>query len=150
MSPENHSLELECTTFQGHVEKSTLVQRTRIVEHMRSCLLGHVAVRYANTIISVEKRKVCSLMKVGIQLQVTNKSGDGFQNGADVTAMQTSHEIQSGDRLNLPTLHSSNINMKTAAENASIWKDIPLTMATAAVGTPGPQPINMDLMTILL
>ena len=26
--PENRSLELECTTFHGHVEKSTLVQRT--------------------------------------------------------------------------------------------------------------------------
>ena len=27
-TPENCSLELECTTFHGHVEKSTLVQRT--------------------------------------------------------------------------------------------------------------------------
>ncbi|PSN57493.1 hypothetical protein C0J52_01609 [Blattella germanica] len=82
-------------------------------------------------------------------MKVNNKSGDRFQNGADVIATQTSHENQSGDTLSLPTLHSSSINMKTTAERTSIWKDMPLMMATAAVGTPGPQPINMDLMTIL-
>ncbi|PSN42755.1 hypothetical protein C0J52_10662 [Blattella germanica] len=86
MPPENRSLELEleCTIFHGHVEKSTLVQRTneklplgtrgqigtrehRILFENTQKVRKYCILPYANaTIISIERRNVvCSLTKVG-------------------------------------------------------------------------------------